>query len=530
MKDDEELEMLLGEILNNTHLHHHNNLVDHGYGYASCVTQNMNGQGNNVHHVMYDDDDSLKHNYASPPQDFNPHSISGNQIITNSNGNNLVDCFSNMYISDGQESVSLSPYVDRSVNGTVGMSFESYGTCDNYYRNDLSDWIGYDLSVPGNSVNFPGEISSPMVEMQHNQFGVILFTTPNLGWRGIIAYLVMLDEGTSLDVQIIFNEIIDHTVELMVNPFANYLMQKILEVCSEEQRMCILIRVTEEPGQIVRISLSTHGTRVVQKLIETLKTKQQISRVISALEPGFLALINDLNGNHVIQRCLQCFPGEDTSLRLRKLSAPSYALLRRTVAPVMPGRQGITVTYALVFYFQFIFVAAAKYCVDIATHQHGCCVMQRCISHSTGEHREKLVAEISANGLLLAQDTHGNYVIQFILGLKIPCATSKLTSQFEGNYVHLSTQKCSSHVVEKCLQFCNEEVRSKIIHELLSAPYFGHLLQDPHANYVIQKALEYSEGHLQNSLIDAIASHKAISRNNSPYSKKIFSHKLLKRW
>ena len=56
---------------------------------------------------------------------------------------------------------------------------------------------------------------------------------------------------------------------------------------------------------------------------------------------------------------------------------------------------------------QFILVAAAKYCVDIATHRHGCCVLQRCISHSIGEHRDKLVTEITKNGLLLAQDPFG---------------------------------------------------------------------------------------------------------------------------
>ncbi|KAL8508602.1 hypothetical protein ACS0TY_019011 [Phlomoides rotata] len=106
---------------------------------------------------------------------------------------------------------------------------------------------------------------------------------------------------------------------------------------------------------------------------------------------------------------------------------------------------------------QFIFVSAAKYCVDIAIHQHGCCVLQRCISHSTGELREKLIAEISANGLLLAQDAYGNYVVQFILELRIPSALSKLTYQFEGNYVNLSRQKFSSHVVEKCLAVCNNE-------------------------------------------------------------------------
>ena len=69
----------------------------------------------------------------------------------------------------------------------------------------------------------------------------------------------MFEEGTPEDVQVIFNEIIDHVVELMMNPFGNYLMQKLLDVCNEEQRMQILLIITEEPGQLVRISLNTHG-------------------------------------------------------------------------------------------------------------------------------------------------------------------------------------------------------------------------------------------------------------------------------
>lgn len=85
-------------------------------------------------------------------------------------------------------------------------------------------------------------------------------------------------------------------------------------------------------------------------------------------------------------------------------------------------------------------------------------------------------------------------------------ATSKLLlSQFEGNYVHLSRQKFSSHVVEKCLWVCNEEVQSKIIHELLNAPNFGRLIQDPHANYVLQTALEVAEVHHLLKLLNLVS-------------------------
>ncbi|KAL8234596.1 hypothetical protein R6Q59_020696 [Mikania micrantha] len=299
----------------------------------------------------------------------------------------------------------------------------------------------------------------------------------------------IFDDGNPQHVQMVFDEIIGHVVELMINPFGNYFMQKLLEVCNEEQKMHILVAITQEPGELVQISMNTHGTRVVQKLIETLKTRQQIKLVISAIEPGFLDLIKDLNGNHVIQRCLQCLSNEDN---------------------------------------KFIFEAAAKFCVEIATHQHGCCVLQRCINYSTGENRENLVSEISKYGILLAQDAFGNYAVQYILELQIPSAVSKLTSQFKGNYVHLATQKFSSHVVEKCLAVLDGQIRSTIIRELISATHFEQLLQDPHANYVVQTALRVSEGPLHNSLVNVIESHKAISRN-SPYSKRIFSHKLLRR-
>ncbi|XP_071741607.1 putative pumilio homolog 8, chloroplastic [Rutidosis leptorrhynchoides] len=299
----------------------------------------------------------------------------------------------------------------------------------------------------------------------------------------------VFDEDNQGHVEMVFNETIGHVNELMINPFGNYLMQRLLEVCNEEQRICILMEVTREPRELVHISLNPHGTRAVQKLIETLKTRKQIKMVISALEPGFLALIKDLNGNHVIQRCLQCFSNEDN---------------------------------------KFIFEAAAKFCVDIATHQHGCCVLQRCINHSSGKHQERLILEISSNGLLLAQDAFGNYVVQSILELQMPSALSMLLTQFEGNYVHLATQKFSSHVVEKCLSVLDDRARSTIIRELLSASHFEQLLQDPHANYVVQTALCVAEGSLYNLLVKAIESHKAISRN-SPYSKRIFSHKLLKK-
>ncbi|OIV97894.1 hypothetical protein TanjilG_12651 [Lupinus angustifolius] len=297
----------------------------------------------------------------------------------------------------------------------------------------------------------------------------------------------MVDEGTHEDMRMVFEGIIENVVELMMDPFGNYLVQKLLSVCNEDQRLQIVLMLTNEPGQLVRISLNTHGTRVVQKLIETLNSGQQISLVRSAIQPGFLDLIKDLNGNHVIQRCLQCLSCQDN---------------------------------------EFIFDAGVKFCVDIATHRHGCCVLQRCIDHSVGKHRDKLVTEICKHGLFLAQDPFGNYVVQHIIEMEIPTASTKMNAQFKGSYVNLSTQKFSSHVVQRCLEYVADS-RSRIVREFLSDPHFEQLLQDPFANYVIQTALAFTKGSLHTSLVEAVRQYKIL--RNSPYCKGIFSGSLLKK-
>lgn len=66
------------------------------------------------------------------------------------------------------------------------------------------------------------------------------------------------DEGKT-QVDKIFDGIIDHVCELMLNPFGNYLMQKLLDVCTEEQRISLILVLRRYPYQLVRISLNIHG-------------------------------------------------------------------------------------------------------------------------------------------------------------------------------------------------------------------------------------------------------------------------------
>ncbi|KAL7416616.1 armadillo-type protein [Mrakia frigida] len=264
------------------------------------------------------------------------------------------------------------------------------------------------------------------------------------------------------------------------DPFGNYLCQKLLEFSSDEQRNAICESVADD---LVSISLNMHGTRAVQKMIDFLSTPRQIHSIIMALSANVVPLIKDLNGNHVIQKCLNRLVPEDN---------------------------------------QFIYNAVAAHCVEVATHRHGCCVLQRCIDHAADSQRVQLVTEITYHGLTLVQDPFGNYVVQYVLDLNDNRFSDAVTRQFIGNVCALSVQKFSSNVIEKCIRVAEPDTRKILIAELLNRNRLEKLLRDSFANYVVQTALDYAEPGQRMLLVECIRPILPMIRN-TPYGKRIQS-------
>lgn len=106
---------------------------------------------------------------------------------------------------------------------------------------------------------------------------------------------------------------------------------------NKDQLTEIIRKVKEDPVGLCR---NSHGTRSIQKIIETVKQSQQIELLASYLKDKVQELAEDINGNHVIQKILFTWKPHHN---------------------------------------QFIYDAMMQKCVEIACHKHGCCVMQKCI-------------------------------------------------------------------------------------------------------------------------------------------------------
>ncbi|KAF5021988.1 hypothetical protein F66182_5945 [Fusarium sp. NRRL 66182] len=271
-----------------------------------------------------------------------------------------------------------------------------------------------------------------------------------------------LEERNADQVHMIWVETNQHVIELMTDPFGNYLCQKLLEFCDDNERTTLIQNASQD---MVRIALNQHGTRALQKMIEYVSTPQQVHLIIEALRFRVVELIQDLNGNHVIQKCLN------------KLTAPDA---------------------------QFIFDAVGNNCVEVGTHRHGCCVLQRCIDHASGDQKLWLIQRITEHARILVQDPFGNYVVQYIIDLNEPTFTEPIVGMFQGCISQLSRHKFSSNVIEKCLRCAQPASKDLIVEELLCNQEMERLLRDSFANYVIQTALEYATPHQKYRLVEAI--------------------------
>ena len=73
----------------------------------------------------------------------------------------------------------------------------------------------------------------------------------------------------------------------MIDPFGNYLCQKILELINQDDANFVASKIA---SRIVLISHNQHGTRSVQKLVEIIKNKKMIALLGESLKGDVINL------------------------------------------------------------------------------------------------------------------------------------------------------------------------------------------------------------------------------------------------
>lgn len=400
----------------------------------------------------------------------------------------------------GNNSIADASHNNRN---RVGNGGGGYGGLDSMGRSYLSDssfrggtdfrHAGGNGALPVNGANgqFHADpaIASLYASPQRPPLDSLLGQVRRLSRDQVGCRLVQqaLDEEGPMAASLVLQEGLPFWGEAMVDPFGNYLFQKILEKVTPEERVMLVKSVST---RLVNASLNLHGTRSVQKVVELCAQDEEngvlqqnsdgesaSDILMEALAPAAARLCIDSHGNHVIQRII---------LKL----GPKYS--------------------------EFVFDAVAASVGDVARHRHGCCVIQRCLDSPPSEARSHLVRRIVEKALELMQDAYGNYVVQYVLDVCSDDDVHAVCESVVGKVNLLAIQKFSSNVMEKCLERCSERVKELYMEEMSDAERVRELMMDPFGNYVVQRALSVATHSQAIRLVEAMRPHLVATQTGGP--------------
>eukprot|EP00754_Rhynchopus_humris_P030840 Rhum_TRINITY_DN15295_c8_g1::Rhum_TRINITY_DN15295_c8_g1_i1::g.149393::m.149393/K17943/PUM; pumilio RNA-binding family len=280
---------------------------------------------------------------------------------------------------------------------------------------------------------------------------------------------ILIDHAGKAERQLVFNEFFPKALVLMQHVFGNYAIQRVLHYGTPEQLAALRPIVADN---LLELSRNTFGCRVAQKALEVYRD----SPLQGLLCGHVVALAEDQNGNHVLQRCMELYPD-------------SVHFISREL-------QGSV--------------------ISTSCQKYGCRVIQRLVTAvaSNPAYHSVLLAtidEVVSNLQHLATDQFGNYVVQALMTCRQE-AGLKLIYLLRGAYPILCRHKNASNVVETAFQVSPPSLRNALITELL--PFIVQLSGDPFGNFVVQKLYDLTDAANQAQLSAAIRSGSSVLKMN----------------
>nr|CAD1822102.1 unnamed protein product [Ananas comosus var. bracteatus] len=295
---------------------------------------------------------------------------------------------------------------------------------------------------------------------------IVVFSVDQLGSRFIQQ---KLDTASAEERDCVFEEVLPHAFSLMNDAFGNYVVQKFFDYGNPAQikELTSLIH-----GNVLRLSFNTYGCRVVQTALDVVDLEVKLKLALE-LDGHVMECVNDQNGSHVVQKCVECLPH-----------------------------------HMIQFIISCFYDKVVPMCID----QYGCHVIKKILEYCDDlKTQQILMREILKSVCLLANHQYGNYVVQYVLENGNRDVQSFIIRKLAGQIVEMSKEKFASNVIEKCLLCSGPEDRQILINVILGTTDANEplkeMMTDQFGNYVVQKVLETCNDQQRELILSRIKAH-----------------------
>lgn len=301
----------------------------------------------------------------------------------------------------------------------------------------------------------------------------------------------------------LFSVILPLATGLSINPYGNYIFQKMIPRLLPEQRLlltrCLLGQTSlndvletvpgaQVPDPVVRTellrplydgfkeadaatqslppflrsALDVHGTRSIQKLINVVWSDAQcmdlIMQEFRQNNKSIVKLAQHPNGCHVLFVLLnmgfvntQIIEDEDDdeTKRDNKKEKDSTASLNNMES----SKHVMTRTefQRIEEFRQWVVSIIADHLIELACHKNGSGIVIRAVEVASKELRKDMMDRFVQSAIHISADPFGNFVASYILDSGSPEEVEVFFNALKGHLLDLSLKKFGSNVIERCL-------------------------------------------------------------------------------
>ena len=282
----------------------------------------------------------------------------------------------------------------------------------------------------------------------------------------------------------------------------NYLLNNI-EKLTENQSGCRLLqnKIQQYPFyanniyqtikmklNIKKLSIDSFGNYLIQKLLEFISNELIQDYFNNVIYPSFMEVALNPHGSRVIQKLLgRIYNSQDMMIKFN-------LCLQNSMLEIFLNQCSTYIIITYISYIkypnnQIIYSFIVQNIYYIATHKHSCCTLQKCLEEGNNLQKQEILISLAYISNQLFNDQFGNYAIQFALSLKNEVANQIIISQYLNEFQKNISNRISSNVYEKVLEFCDFQTRQNIIKSLCNFETVKSLLYNSYGNYVLQKTI-----------------------------------------
>lgn len=181
---------------------------------------------------------------------------------------------------------------------------------------------------------------------------------------------------------------------------------------------------------VLEMALSQYGCRVVQKLLDKLRSHGR-DRLVAKLGESTVALYESPNGNHVLTKAIEVMPSSALTLIIKQVESKGFW--------------------------------------EVARHNFGCRVLERLIEHCKEDQMRDLIDKLVDSAPDLCRHKFSNFVIQHLLEHGEVHRRVAVVERLLPIMPYLSMHRTASHVVQQALNYSSKEAQIAIVHALLQA-------------------------------------------------------------